>query len=200
MEGVFIPRPETEILIEKTAEIASGLGSRHLNILEIGTGSGNIAISLTKNVTNCRIIASDISDAALRTAFQNAKMNAVGNSIKFIKSDLFSNINSTYFTYFDIIISNPPYVRRGEIKGLQPEIAYEDIRALDGGDDGLDFYHRILDEGRRYLKAGGIFAFEIGCDQSGAITKIAEKYPELGRAETFKDYNGHDRIAIIDKS
>lgn len=198
-EGVFIPRPETEILVEKTAKIADDMGRGSIDVLEIGTGSGNIAISLTKNVTNCRILASDISDEALETASENAEMNAVGRRIRFIKSDLFHNISAATSGYFDIIISNPPYVRRSEIKQLQPEISYEDARALDGGIDGLDFYRKILDEGRQHLKAGGIFAFEIGHDQAASITEIAKRHPELGGIEIFKDYNGLDRIAIIVK-
>ncbi|MDD5681439.1 MAG: peptide chain release factor N(5)-glutamine methyltransferase [Candidatus Omnitrophica bacterium] len=198
-EGVFIPRPETELLVEKILEIMANTGDRTVDILEIGTGSGNIPISLTKNVTNCRIIASDISDTALAIASQNAEMNAVSEKIKFIKSDLFGNIPGIYLNYFDIIISNPPYVKRGEIKQLQPEISYEDTSALDGGCDGLDFYHNILGKGRRYLKTGGIFAFEIGYDQREAVAKIIGKYPELGKAKSFKDYNGHDRIVIVEK-
>jgi len=198
-KGVFIPRPETELLVEKVLEITANMGNRPIKILEIGTGSGNVAISLTKNVTNCKIIASDISGAALRAAAQNAGMNSVGEKIKFVKSDLFNAITDTYFNYFDIIISNPPYIKRGEIKSLQPEISYEDVRALDGGEDGLDFYRRIFREGRRYLKAGGIFAFEIGYDQREAITEIIAEYSELGEVESFKDYNGHDRIIMVKK-
>ncbi len=196
-EGVFIPRPETEILIEKALEIIADMDRCPVNMLEIGTGSGNIAISLTKNVTNCRIIASDISDAALETASQNAEMNVVDRQIEFIKSDLFDNISSAYLGYFDIIISNPPYVKRDEIKHLEPEIAHEDVRALDGGIDGLDFYRAILDDGRRYLRSGGVVVFEIGCDQAEAIAEIIKKYPELGNIKIFKDYNGLDRIVVI---
>lgn len=198
-EGVFIPRQETEILIEKTLELAKGMESSTINILEIGTGSGNIAISLTRNITNCRIIASDISDVALETAFENAEMNTVSRQIEFIKSDLFDSIPDVYLGRFDIIVSNPPYVKRGEIKQLQPEIAYEDVRTLDGGIDGLDFYRSILAGGRRYLKAGGMFAFEIGDDQAAAVSEIVERYSELGSVKIFKDYSGHDRIAIVKK-
>ncbi|MDP3789301.1 MAG: peptide chain release factor N(5)-glutamine methyltransferase [Candidatus Omnitrophota bacterium] len=196
-ENVFIPRPETEILSEKAIEIAINMDRYPVSVLEIGTGSGNIAISLTKNVTNCRIIASDISDVALETAAQNAEMNTVSGQIEFVKSNLFDNISSVYSGYFDIIISNPPYVKRDEIKHLQPEIAHEDIKALDGGIDGLDFYRAILAGGRHYLRAGGVFLFEIGYDQAVAVAKIAEQYPELGEVKFFKDYNNYARVAIV---
>ncbi|MFH0839660.1 MAG: peptide chain release factor N(5)-glutamine methyltransferase [Candidatus Omnitrophota bacterium] len=195
-DGVFIPRPETEILVEKALEVISNIASNTVNILEIGTGSGNIAISLTKNVTNCRIIASDISDSAIETARENAVVNLVSDRVKFVKSDLFGDIPRTCYNYFGMIISNPPYVRREDIAGLQPEISYEDIRALDGGWDGLDFYGRILDEGRRYLKAGGVFLFEIGHDQGEAIFKITKQYKELNGFKLLKDYNGCDRVVI----
>ena len=196
-EGVFIPRPETEIVVEKVFTLTRDMASKDINVLDIGTGSGNIAISLTKNITNCKIIASDISDLAIKTAKDNAAANLVSERIAFIKSDLFRDIPRTYYHYFDIIIANPPYVRRAEIRGLQPEISHEDIRALDGGWDGLDFYRRILDEGRRYLKTGGIFAFETGYDQGDAVAEIARQYPGVGGTKIFKDYNGHDRVAIV---
>ncbi len=195
-KGVFIPRPETELLVERILRKIEGINGQAIDILEIGTGSGNIAISLTKNVTNCKIIASDISDTALRTASRNALLNSVNEKIRFIKSDLFKNIPDTYLKYFDIVISNPPYIKRRGIKPLPPEISHEDVRALDGGADGLNFYRRIFRSGRRYLKPGGIFAFEIGYNQGPALRRMIKKYPDIGGIEIFKDYSGHDRIAI----
>lgn len=198
-EGVFIPRQETEILVEKTLELAKGMKRGVINILEIGAGSGNIAISLTRNMADCKILASDISGRAVKTAKYNAAANFAGDRIEFIKSDLFKHIPRVYNNRFDIIISNPPYIRREDIAALQPEISYEDTAALDGGGDGMDFYRRILDEGRSYLRAGGIFAFEIGYDQAMAVGGIAQKYPELGSVKIFKDYNGRDRVVIMEK-
>jgi release factor glutamine methyltransferase len=209
-QGVFIPRHETELLAEKALEYITGLAGRRVNpvrkecsngvnILEVGTGSGNLAISLTKNVTNCKIIASDVSDLAIETAKKNARANGVSERIDFIKSDLFNGIPRRYIDYFDVIISNPPYIKQAEIRCLQPEIAYEDITALDGGDDGLGFYRKILGDGRIYLKAGGIFAFEIGHDQGAAVSEIGKEHSELGGVKIFKDYNGHDRVVIIEK-
>lgn len=195
-EGVFIPRPETELLVEKTLEHISSRAGKSTDVLDIGTGCGNIAISLTKNATGCRIIASDISEEALKAAAENARLRGAEKHIEFIQSDLFGNIADIYYNYFDIIISNPPYVRRREVAFLQPEISYEDAAAFDGGDDGLYFYRRILSEGIRYLKKDGVFAFEIGYDQAGDIARLFEAMDRFSEINFFKDYSGHDRAVI----
>ena len=208
-EGVFIPRPETELLVERVLEYIKSTAkirgecqqldktiSEGVNILEIGTGCGNLAISLTKNVTDCKIIASDISDKTLRVAVGNARLHNVSERIEFIKSNFFDNISFIYYNYFDIILSNPPYVRRKEIGSLQPEISYEDIMALDGGEDGLYFYRRILNEGAKYLKGGGIFAFEIGYDQRNEIARLIRNDSTFFDTTFFRDYSGHDRVMI----
>lgn len=195
--GLFIPRPETELLCEKVLEEIKAANRATANILDIGTGCGNIAISLTKNVTNCKIIGSDISTKALRTASGNAVKQKVGNRIKFIKSDLFSNLSSKFYRYFDIIVSNPPYIRRKDLATLEPEIRHEGAAALDGGDDGLCFYRRILKEGAEYLDRGGIFAFEIGYDQANDIIGLVKDSGSFSSPVFFKDYSGHDRVAII---
>jgi len=192
--GVFIPRPETELLVEKVLEAIRPAGARRVNILEIGTGCGNIAISLTKKASRCKIIASDVSDKALKVAAKNSRAHGTKKRIKFIKSSFFDGLSHIYYNYFDIIVSNPPYVRRAEIKDLQPEIAFEDKRALDGGEDGLRAYRRILGEGVKYLKKGGIFAFEIGYDQSAAVRRLIEKDGRFFGTKFFKDYGGHHRI------
>jgi len=194
--GVFIPRPETELLVEKLLGHIKTLGKKVINILDVGTGCGNIAISLTKNAAGCRIIASDISRRALGVAAKNARMSGTKSRIKFIQSNYFDNISSVYYNYFDIIVSNPPYIRSGAIRHLQPEIAHEDIRALDGGEDGLYAYRRILSDGTRFLKKGGIFAFEIGYDQAPEVTRLVKKDGRFSEAAFYKDYNGHRRILI----
>ena len=196
-EGVFIRRPETELLVEKVLEDIRSRHKKMTNILEIGTGCGNIAISLTKNVTDCKIIASDISDKALRVATRNARFHGVKKNIKFVKSDFFIKIPHIFYNYFDIIVSNPPYVRRIEIGGLEPELWYEDVTTLSGGEDGLYFYRRILNDGTRYLKKGGIFALEIGYNQAGDIKNVIKNDDRFSKTTFFKDYNGYDRVAII---
>lgn len=195
-EGVFIPRRETELLVEKVLEEIKQSDRKRINIFDIGTGCGNIAISLTKNVTDCKIIASDISDKALRVAAENARFHGVDKKIEFIESDLFDNIAGYYHNYFDIIISNPPYIHKRDIEHLQPEISYEDVKALDGGKDGLYFFQRILSEGTRYLKKGGIFAFEIGRDQAEGLEDLIEANDAFFSQALFKDYSGYNRVII----
>lgn len=195
-EGVFIPRPETELLVEKVLENIKSMDKKRVNILELGTGCGNIAISLTKNASGCKIIASDIYDKALKIATKNARLHEVKKNIKFIKSNYFDKISPIYCNYFDIIVSNPPYIRRNDIKELEPELAYEDKRALDGGEDGLRAYKRILGEGTKYIKKYGVFIFEIGCNQASEIVRLIERDERFKESIVSKDYNGHDRVLI----
>lgn len=215
-EGIFIPRPETELLVERIIEYIKSKKrkrinpvrdvkdtkarrkiSNGINILDVGTGCGNIAISLTKNVTRCRIMTSDISDKALKVAAKNARFHGVKKKIKFIKSSLFDKISSVFYNYFDIIVSNPPYVRKKDIGELQPEILYEDVITLDGGADGLYFYKHILNDGLKYLKKGGIFIFEIGYDQAKDIARLIKDDNRFSPPKFFKDYSGHNRIVLI---
>lgn len=195
--GIFIPRPETELLVEKVLEYIKSGSKERVNILEIGTGCGNIAISLTKNVTGCRIIASDISDKALKVAARNARFHGVKEDIIFIESDLFENLPGIYYNYFDVIIANPPYVRKRDLGDLEPEISHEDVMAIDGGEDGLYFYRRILNEGVRYLKKSGIFALEIGYDQAEDIASLIKNDGRFSEINFIRDYSGHNRVVIF---
>lgn len=201
-EDVLIPRPETEILVEVAVEMASimqaysaisgasGLCGRSLKLLDLCTGSGNIAISLTKKITNCKITASDISSKALTVAGRNAGANGLSGAIEFIESDLFENINDRY----DIIVSNPPYIARHEFDTLQEEVRFEPRIALDGGDDGLEFYRRIFIEAHRYLKKGGYVIAEIGYGQARPINEIIVQDGKFKLVDMRKDHNGIDRI------
>lgn len=196
-EGVFIPRPETELFVEKVIEYIKSIDKNEINIFEVGAGCGNIAISLTKNVSGCRIIGCDISNKALRVASRNARFHNVENNIKFVKSNFFEDFSNHYMNYFDIILSNPPYVRKSEIEYLQQEISYEDVISLDGGEDGLYFYKRILNEGTKYLKKDGIFAFEIGHDQAEEIARLIKNDGKFSAPAFFKDYNGYNRVVTV---
>jgi len=198
-EGIFIPRPETEVLVEKVAEHLRSRNRKRVNILEIGTGCGNIAISLTKNLTGCKMIASDISDKALKTAEKNARANGVKKNIKFIKSDAFSNISSIFYNYFDVIISNPPYIRRNDLMALESELSHEDIRALDGGKSGLRFYRKILRDGLKFLKKGGIFGFEVGYDQADEVASLMRKDSRLSQPTFHKDHSGYKRVVMVER-
>ena len=196
---VFIPRPETEILVEATVKIVREFASsrvRELKILEIGTGSGCIGVSLAKLLpVEIEITATDISGAALEVAQDNAKLKAVAARIRFINSDLFAH-HAIRNTQYDIIISNPPYVVTSEIDDLQPEISYEPRIALDGGIDGLDFYGHLINNSTNYLKEGGFLILEIGFNQREPIENIFQKSGNFRVIEVVKDYNGIDRVTV----
>jgi release factor glutamine methyltransferase len=198
--AVLIPRPETEILVEtvvKYSRAAKAKGS-HLHILDIGTGSGNIAVSLAKLIPEARVNALDISRGALAVARDNAALNNVSARIKFACSDIFANTRGLPRVY-DIIISNPPYIPAGEMKDLQVEVRHEPGIALNGGEDGLKFYRRIINESPDRLKDGGILAMEMGFGQCQPIKEIFAKSAKLGIIDIIKDYSGIDRVVIAKK-
>lgn len=195
---VFIPRPETEILVEKTIEIVKLLNCQIVKLLDIGTGSGCIALSLAKFLPQAEIYATDISKDALQIARTNAKLNRVEDRIGFIQSDLLMTYDLQLLTY-DIIVSNPPYIPTAEIDRLQPEIQYEPRIALDGGKDGLDFYRRIIDKAPRYLKKDGFLIMEMGFKQKDAIENIIQESRDFQILEFVKDYNDIDRVIVAQK-
>jgi release factor glutamine methyltransferase len=194
-ERVLIPRPETELVVEAVIEIVHRTSSvvHRPEILDLCTGSGNIAISLTKGLTNCRIVASDISEDALAVARYNAAMNGMSDRIEFVKSDLFTDVKGS----FDIIASNPPYIARPEFGTLQKEVLREPRIALDGGDDGLDFYRNILSASALYLKPNGYIVFEIGFGQLDGIVNLIRKTGQFELSEAKKDWRGIDRILVV---
>ena len=191
--GIFIPRPETEILVETVINIAKSLESRIQSILDIGTGSGCIAISLAKFLPHANIAAIDISEKAIRIAQQNAILNNA--KISFFLSDLFSN-HELRTTNYDLIVSNPPYIPTTEIELLQPEIRYEPRIAIDGGKDGLYFYHKIINESARYLRKGGLLIMEMGFNQKYAIKNIFKNLANYKIIDVIKDYNNIDRVVV----
>jgi release factor glutamine methyltransferase len=206
--GVFIPRPETEILveeaIEKTRDEGRGLpagkaGTRDVKILDIGTGSGNIAISLAKNISNAKITAADISPQAITLARENAKMHEVDGNIEFIQADIFSQtVNCKLLSVnYDLIISNPPYIRSADIQHLEPQVRYEPKVALDGGEDGLGFYRKIISLAGSLLKLDGVLLFEIGLNQAKDIAGISKYYSRFSIEKIVKDYSSIKRVMIL---
>lgn len=186
-ENVLIPRCDTEILVEEIIKIVKK--DSLIKILDLCTGSGAIAISLKKYLNNIEIIASDISDKALMVAKKNA--SKIGVDVKFIESDLFNNINGK----FDLIVSNPPYIKKSVIPSLDKQVRNEPILALDGGKDGLDFYRKISYDAKRFLNNNGYLCFEIGYDQRKEVEDILLQNGYIN-IYSKKDYGGNDRIVI----
>ena len=193
-EGVLIPRPDTETLVEEIIELCKNK-NEEINIVDIGTGSGAITVSLAKYIKNSKITSLDISDIPLEVGKINAVNNGVDNRIEFLKSDVFTAIKNTE-KKFDIIVSNPPYIPKKDIETLHTQVKdYEPYNALEGGEDGLDFYRQITEESVQYLKQGGILAYEVGHDQSEDVSKIM-KHHGYDKIYTKKDIQGIDRVVI----
>lgn len=190
-ENVLIPRPDTEILVEEVINISKKINAK--KILDLCTGSGAIAISLAKYIKNSEITAVDISKKALGIARTNAKNNDVENQITFVESDLFKNLKEDKY---DVIVSNPPYIKREVIKKLNKDVQKEPIIALDGGYDGLDFYRKIINESEKYLKFNGYLCFEIGYDQKEDVIGIIKNKERYINTYSKKDLYGNDRIII----
>lgn len=189
--GVFIPRPETELLVEKVIEIVRGSESRSRGskILDLCTGCGAIAVALSRFAKGVDMTASDISDAAIGIAEKNIKSHNCDN-IKLVKSDLFDNLHTEEF---DIIVANPPYIQDEDFENLMPEVLYEPKISLHGGKEGLDIYRDILEEAPSFLKKNGYLLMEVGYNQADALA--SELNPEIYSCMgTTKDYNGIDRI------
>ncbi len=200
-EGVLIPRPDTEILVEEIIEIYkdknnnSNKPTDQIKIVEIGTGSGAIAVSLAKYLEDSEVISLDISDKALQIGERNAVDNDVIDRVSFKKSNLFSAIESENLK-FDVVVSNPPYIRKSDMDGLQTQVKdFEPTLALDGGVDGLDFYRNITSEAKKYLVHGGMLAYEVGHDQAEDVTSILKK-EGFKRIYTKKDLQSIDRVVI----
>ena len=190
-ENVLIPRPDTEILVEEIIKISKNI--KNPKILDMCTGSGAIAVSLAKYIKNSNITAVDISSKAIQIAKKNAETNEVKNQITFIKSDLFTNLEKQKY---DIIVSNPPYIKTNVIKTLDNEVQKEPIIALDGGEDGLKFYRKIINESYEYLKYQGYLCLEIGYDQKEDVLKLIEKQEKYINTYCKKDLCENDRIIV----
>jgi len=193
--GVLIPRPETEILVEKTIEYCKSWNSdlNDITILDAGTGSGNIAVSLAKHISHCRLFAVDISDQALQIAKENAQLNNVEKNITFIQLNALVPWQEEYKNCFDIIVSNPPYVSQSEFSRLPEEIKdFEPKKSLIAGKDGLDFYLQFMHILLYLIKDKGKVFFEIGETQAALIFDI---YSKAG----FKNITIHKDLAEKDR-
>lgn len=196
---VLIPRPETELLVETAVRsLTPNSKLRTINILDIGTGSGCIAVTLAKSIKKVLVYATDFSQGALAVAVKNAKKLEVDNKIKFIHSDLFSNPQLRTASY-DLIISNPPYIPSSQIKKLQRELQFEPRASLDGGRDGLKLIKKIIKQSQEFLNANGLLIMEIGFGQAKAVKNLFSKCNAFNIIEIIKDYNQIDRIVVAKK-
>lgn len=192
-ENVLIPQPDTEILVEEVLKIARKENKE--KILDMCSGSGCIGISLAYYLKNAKITMSDISEDAINIAKKNAKNNKVLEKTKLIQSDLFENINEK----FDIIVSNPPYIETKVIPTLSKQVQKEPIIALDGGEDGLFFYRKLIEKAPEFLNDEGYLCMEIGYNQKKEVIELVKKIGIFTKIEEVKDLSGNDRVIICKK-
>lgn len=196
-QGVLIPRPETELLVETALELLQTAGTTP-SICDVGTGSGCIAIALLHTRQDLRGVAIDISTAALQIAQRNATRLSVDGRLTFVQSDCFSSLSANEFC-FNLIASNPPYVSQKELAGLQREVRdHEPVEALAGGRDGLDVVRRLLDESGAFLKPRGHLLIEIGFSQAEAVRGLVDH--RVWRLDAIRpDLQGIPRIVVLEK-
>lgn len=194
-EGVLIPRPDTEILVEEVIKWAKN-HKDDLYIADLGTGSGAITVSLAKYIPNAFLYSVDISQKALSIGKKNGELHGVSERITFLEGDLLKPLKEhDLYDKLDILVSNPPYIPREDIDELQVEVSkYEPRLALDGGLDGLDFYRRIIDGGYHFVKNGGQIALEVGHDQGESVKRRMEQNGFYENIEKVKDLAGIERV------
>ena len=198
---VLVPRPETEILVEEALRLIDQEGWREPRIAEVGTGCGAIAISIAKSVPSTKILATEVSWEAALLAKENAKVQNVDSRICIVQGDLLAFVKSGDEGTFDLMVSNPPYIRRADIETLQREIRdFEPREALDGGIDGLDFHRKLVHEASLCLRKGGWLILEIGADQDQQVLHLLEGSGEFRHMRIASDYAGKRRAMIAQKS
>ncbi len=201
-ENVLIPRQDTETLVEEVMSDIKAMSAQRkaprggYQILDLCCGSGAIGVSLCKLLNDVRVTAADISSGAVAVARENAQNTGVDKLMKFAEGDLFSPLRKGIGgTKFHVIATNPPYIRRAVIPTLQREIAeHEPLAALDGGEDGMDFYRRIIAEAADYLRPDGMLYLEIGHDQGEAVCVLAADSERFENITVVRDLAGHDRV------
>ena len=190
---VLIPRPETEVLVEQASELLSAelaTGKTH-GICDVGTGSGILAITLALEYQNAHVVATDVSGAALEVAHRNCVRHGVENRVRLVQCDALRAVSQQ----FDVVVSNPPYVRRDEIAGLQSDVRdFEPHMALDGGADGLAVVRRLLVESTEHLVENGALLLEVGSDQAGQVIDLMAQMGMWTELRTIADLSAVDRV------
>lgn len=195
-EATLIPRPDTEILVEAAIERLKQMEGDELRIADIGTGSGAICLSLLHYVEKLTAVTVDISKDAIEVAKENAQNLGVAERIEFLQGDLLSPLQNK--GKFNAIVSNPPYIPKKVIEGLEPEVrCYEPMSALDGGADGLNFYRRLVSGAAAFLTDGGFLAVEIGIEQAEALRQMAGRNLIWKKVEVLNDLAGIERCVIL---
>lgn len=210
-ENVLIPRQDTETLVEDALEIINtgtlrgedmDVKRKEWDILDLCTGSGAIGVSLARIANKVNVTCSDISEGAIKVAKENAQKHGLAKSMKFKQGDLLKPFaNHFRKKRFDMIISNPPYIKSSVIPTLQREVCeHEPLSALDGGESGLDFYERIVSGVGSHLKKGGVLLMEIGNDQGEAVSGLLSRNGEFTSIRVLRDLSQRDRIVFAKKS
>ena len=202
-KGVLIPRPETEILVEEAIKkLRNYKYSVNLNVADLGTGTGVIAISIAKFIDNITIYATDISKKSLQIALKNSQKHDCKDKLIFLQGDLFEPFKNRIEKYsLEAIVSNPPYIDSCDFKSLSPEVKDNEPKiALFGGIDGLDYYRRIIKKSPQYLKKNGFIALEVGLNQSRIVKELIIRENKFNQdVEIIKDYLGIERVVIAYK-
>ena len=210
-ENVLIPRQDTETLVEDALEIINtgtlrgedmDVKRKEWDILDLCTGSGAIGVSLARIANKVNVTCSDISEGAIKVAKENAQKHGVAKSVKFEQGDLFKPFSKHFRKQkFDMIISNPPYIKSSVIPTLQKEVCeHEPLSALDGGESGLDFYEKIVSGVGSHLRKSGVLLLEIGHDQGEAVSGLLSRNGEFTSIRVLKDLANRDRIVFAKKS
>lgn len=197
----LIPRPETELLVQRAIELLRQRTGPH-QVCDLCTGCGVIAVAIAKNVPDAKVIATDLSEAALGVAARNVKKHGLDERVELLHGDLFEPlIPQLDMAPFDLIVCNPPYVSAAEYKELEKNVKdYEPRTALYGGEDGLDLYRRIAEGVGRFLDSDGALLLEIGYRQGPAVRELLEKTDLFQTIRIDKDMSGHDRVVTAQRA
>ena len=191
-DGVLIPRPDTENLVEAVIEYCRNKELENPQIIDVGTGSGAIAVSLAHYLKEAKVVGVDLSAQALKVARENMEKHELSERMSILKSDLLAEFIKREIKGIDIIVSNPPYISEAEMEELPPEVKKEPETALKAGKDGLDYYRRLIPEAEQVLKEGGSLFLEIGYQQAETVSKLfGDGWKNV---KVKKDYSENDRI------